>query len=708
MTAFSATARRAAPLSVSLATAFTGAALAQDTAAPHQLPAVKVSASSAGAADAQGAKTDLPLRELPQAVQVVTREAIDDLRATRLDDVTDHVSGVSRQNSFGGLWDNVAIRGLAGNENTGPTMLLNGFSANRGYNAPRDLAGVDRIEFLKGPAAALYGSSEPGGTLNVVSKRPLWAAQNDASVEFGSFGYKRASIDATGPLGETFAVRVNAAMVDSESFRDHVTTKREVLAPAFTWRLGADTVLDYTGELLRHRTPLDRGVVAVDNRLGAIPVSRFFGEPADGDITVTNRTHQLLLSHEWSPTWRSRVGLSYRDTSMVGYATEASALQADGQLWRQRRYRDFASDDLALQAEVQGRVTTGGLDHDLLVGLETYRFTLDSRMLRINPSAAAPYAIDIYNPVYGQAQPTPGPNTDTRETQRNTALYVQDALTLAPAWRLLGGLRFDHFEQSLDNHRTGTTASQSPDAASPRLGISWVPDAAWTVYANAGRSFRPNVASEGQAFDPETGRALELGVKWQSADGRVGASAALFDVRKRNVLTSVSTSVGTVQVAAGEVSSRGVEFDVSGALSSRVRLQANATFLDSEITRDGTLEVGSRLLNVPRTSAGLLALYEAAAPVGQRYGVGAGVTYVGTRLGQARTNADVTSGAPTFELPAYTTVKLLTHWQMTSTWRATLTVDNLFDTTYYTSSYSRLWVAPGTERAATLGLQARF
>ncbi|MDB5877888.1 MAG: TonB-dependent siderophore receptor, partial [Variovorax sp.] len=121
--------------------------------------------------EASGAKTDLPLRELPQSVRIVTRQAIDDLGATRLDDVLDYVGGVSRQNNFGGLWDNISIRGLPGNENTGMATLFNGFSSNRGFNAPRDLAGVERIEFLKGPAAALYGSSEPGGTLNIVSKR---------------------------------------------------------------------------------------------------------------------------------------------------------------------------------------------------------------------------------------------------------------------------------------------------------------------------------------------------------------------------------------------------------------------------------------------------------------------------------------------------------------------------------------------------------
>ncbi|HUF82924.1 MAG TPA: TonB-dependent receptor plug domain-containing protein, partial [Burkholderiales bacterium] len=152
---------------------------------------------------AEGSKTNLALRELPQSVRVMSRQAIDDLGATRLDETLDYVGGISRQNNFGGLWDNFAVRGLPGNENTGSAMLLNGFAANRGFNAPRDTAGIEQIEFLKGPAAALYGSSEPGGTINVVSKRPLWRSGHAFEVYAGGDDSWRAAIDSTGPIGDS-------------------------------------------------------------------------------------------------------------------------------------------------------------------------------------------------------------------------------------------------------------------------------------------------------------------------------------------------------------------------------------------------------------------------------------------------------------------------------------------------------------------------
>lgn len=661
------------------------------------------------ASDAAGAKSALPLRELPQSVRIVTRQAIDDLGATKLDDVLDYVGGVSRQNNFGGLWDNIAIRGLAGDQNIGMATLFNGFPSGRGFNAPRDLASVERVEFLKGTAAALYGSSEPGGTLNVVSKRPLWKPAHALEGYAGSHRLRRAAIDSTGPIGEAFAYRLNAALEDRDSFRDHVSAERQVVAPAFTWLPSQDTSLDYTAEVLRHRTPLDRGVVAVDNRLGVIPRSRFLGEPADGAVTVQNATHQLILTHDWRPGWRSRVGLSVRETSIDGYSTEPGALQADGQLRRQRRLRNYASDDIAVQAELRGEVEAGGVGHELLFGLEGHRFEMDSVMRRVNPTDGSPYAIDIHAPAYGQPRPEPGTSVDTLEQQHNAAFYIQDAIALSPQWRLVAGVRHDRYRQTLHNRLTGTAAAQAPSSTSPRLGVSWLPDARWTVYLNAGRSFRPNTGTDatGRGFEPEVGRSLELGAKWESADRRLGATASLFDIRKRQVLTADPSNAGH-SVAAGEVRSRGLEFDLVGRLTTHWRLNSSLVLNDVKVTRDHQLETGGRLLNVPEVNGSLLAVYETSLDDGGRVGIGGGVTHTGKRLGQARTQAEVDQGAAPFELPAYTTAKLVGYWRVSAALRFTVDVDNLTDRTFYTSSYSRLWVTPGSGRTVTLGLQTRF
>jgi iron complex outermembrane recepter protein len=678
------------------------------------LPAVEVVGRTESGAyhaeEAEGARTELPLRELPQSVRTITRQAIDDLGAIRLDDVLDYVGGVSRQNNFGGLWDNIAIRGLPGNENTGMATLLNGFPSNRGFNAPRDLAPVERVEFLKGPASALYGSSEPGGTLNMVSKRPQWRPAHSVEAYLGSFGFWRGAVDTTGPIGDSVAYRLNAAIEQRDGFRDFVGTDRWVFAPALTARLGPRTSVEYVGEFLHQATPLDRGVVAVGGRLGAIPRTRFLGEPGDGALEVDNRTHQLVLGHAWSEQWRSRLGLQYRETSLQGFSTEATALLADDRtLRRQRRYRDYRSDDVTAQAEVIGNLRAFGLEHELLIGVETARFDQDTLMLRVNPSAAAPYAIDILAPVYGQARPVPLPNTDTRDRLRNTALYVQDAIRVAEDWRVVAGVRIDDVEQSLLNRRTGVTTVTDLTTTSPRLGVTWLASRNLSLYANSGRSFRPNVGADagGSPFDPESARSAELGAKWESDDRRLGATAALFDIRKRNVLTADPVNSG-FSVAAGEIGSRGLELDVAGQLTRNWRLNASFVYSDVRVLRDNTLEVDGRLLNAPRVNGSVLAVYEDALPNGQRFGVGGGVTHVGTRLGQARTQAEAAAGTPAFELPSYTTARLVAWWRLSPSMRLTLDVDNVFDTTFYTSSFSRVWITPGTPRMVTAGLQGRF
>ena len=683
--------------------------------ADSNLPTIEVvgrrQSGSYHADEASGTKNDLPLRELPQAVRVMSRQTIDDLGAVRLDDALDYVGGVSRQNHFGGLWDNVAIRGLAGDINNGMSLLLNGFSGNRGFNGPRDLAGIERIEFLKGPAASLYGTSEPGGTINLVTKVPLWKSAHSVEAYAGNQGFLRTTLDSTGPLSDNFAYRLNAAAEKRNGFRDNVETKRAVLAPAFAWKITPFTRLDYTGEVLRHSTPLDRGVVAVNRILGVIPRERFLGEPADGDMTVKNQTHQAVLSTQFSESWNARLAASYKGGSLYGFSTEAqAALQPDQRtLRRQRRFRDYSSDDLTVQGEVTGRITTGTLNHELMLGVETYRFKIDQLMNRVNPTAAAPYAIDIFNPVYGQPQPVPLPNTNTREEQRNLALYAQDVVAIGAHWRLLGGLRLDHHDQTLQNRLTGVRTEQTPNAASPRVGITFLPTTQWSMFANAGKSFRPNtgVSFAGSAFAPEAGRALEAGVKWESADKSLGGTLAFYDIRKKNVLTADPLNAG-FSIAAGEVRSRGFDFDLSGQLTRHWRVNSSFSYIDAKVLRDNTLPVGAPLLNVPKVNGSLLLVYEDAVGTQGRYGIGGGVTHTGKRLGEARTQAQVAVGTPAFELPAYTVAKLTAYWKLNQTWRFSLDVDNLFDKTYYTNSFQSTWVAVGSPRTVTLGVQAKF
>lgn len=646
-------------------------------------------------------RTETPAREVPQSLRVLSRSLVEDVAATRMDDMLDYASGVARQNNLGGLWDNYAIRGFTGNENSGAGYLVNGFAANRGYTAPRDTATIDRIEVLKGPTSSLYGSSEPGGVINIVTRQPQFKPAQTYGLEVGNHDHYRATADITGTLTENVAGRVIAVAGHDGSTRDFVNSQRYLLAPSVTWALGASTLVQYSAELQRYTVPLDRGIVAINGMLGAVPRSRFLGEPNDGDIRLDSQSHQLSVEHEFSDKWKGRVALAYRGGSLEGYSTEASTLLADGRtLTRQRRHRDFQSDDVSLQADVTGKFVTGPVGHELLFGVDTYRFSTTQVMLRRNPTAAAPYAIDIFDPVYGQTPPSLLPNTNTYERQTNVGMYAQDQIQLGERWRVVGGARFDIYNQSLDNRLRGTSSGQHQTAVSPRIGVTYLATHNFALFANVSRSFRPNAGSDanGNAFAPEHGRAAEAGIKFDSTDRRTSATLAAFEIRKRNVLTT-DPDDATFQVAAGEARSRGVELDVSGQLDTHWRVTGNFAWTDAEITQDSRLAAGTPLLNIPRVSGSAMAIYEDQAPIGQRYGVGAGVRYVGARSGDAQDS---------FSLPAYTLADLLAYWQYSKSVRVSLNVNNLFDRTYYASSYNSVWVAPGAGRTVRLGLRLSY
>ncbi|MDF3839025.1 TonB-dependent siderophore receptor [Cupriavidus basilensis] len=674
-------------------------AASQDAAAPTELPEVRVSAGTSGymPSVASGAtRTETPLHEVPQSVRVVTSQLIDDLGATRLSETVDYVSGIARLNDFGGTWDNYAIRGFS---STDMGFLVNGFPGARGYNPMRDTATVDRFEFLKGPAAALYGNSEPGGTINIVTKKPQFTRANTADLSIGSLGFRRAALDSTGPITENVAYRLNVMAEDGASRSSLLDNSKYLVAPAFAWVIDNKTLLQYEGEFMRARTPLDRGLINVNGRID-LPRDRVLGEPGDPNLHLSSDTHQLTLDRELAPGWRTRIGMSYKESGFYGEAAEFGSLLADGRtLTRRNSWRSLPSRDTSAQAEVEGKFQTGGLGHTVLAGVDASRLYMGMD-IAYSSIASNPYAIDIYQPVYGQPQPPVAPSISTRENQRSLGVYLQDQIDLSEQWKLLAGVRLDNYRQTVDNLITAKSTSQSQSAVSPRVGLTWLPGAQTSLYLSLGKSFRPNsgVDEAGNAFDPQHGRALEAGAKWQSADQRLGATLAVFDIVKQNVLTRSPTNAN-FSVAAGEVQSRGLEFDAFGQLDAHWRVSGSFALVNAKVTKDNAIAVGTRLTNIPKVSASLLAIREDAMPLGGRYGVGSGLVYVGSRSGNA---------TDTYSLPAYATVKLVTYWQIDRNTRISLDVHNLFNKNYYPASWGNLAVTPGLGRQIVAGLRYQF
>lgn len=670
------------------------ASASSDDAADAPLPQVTVAGERASGyvhPNSRGAtRTDTPIREVPQAVRVIGTQQIEDLGALRLADTVDYVSGVARLNDFGGTWDNYAIRGFS---STDMGFLVNGFPGSRGYNPPRDTATVERFEFLKGPAGAVYGSSEPGGTINIVTKKPKFSTHNVAEFSVGSRGLRRGTFDSTGALGSSVAYRLNAMVEEGDSRSDLLGNNRTLFAPALTWLVDSRTTLNYEGEFLRADTPLDRGVINVRGVLDTLPRDRVLNEPGDDNMTLTSDTHQLTLERTLADNWRAKLGASYKESTFDGHYTEATSLAADNRtLNRQATWRQLPSRDVAVQAELEGKFSTGAIGHTLLVGAEASRLWMNTEILR---SANTP--IDIYAPVYGTPAPALTMRTSSSdERQRVKAVFVQDQLSLSPQWKLLVGLRHDDYSQELDNRVAKTSTSRDQSAVSPRAGLTWLPNDWTSLYVSAGKSFRANNGTDiaGNAFDPQRSTAYEAGWKLQTRDERLGATFAVYDIAKTNVLTA--SDVPGYSVAAGKIKSTGFEADVYGQVDRHWRVSGNLSYDDARVTQDKTLPSGARLANVPEWSAGLLAMREDTLASGRRYGIGAGVNYVGNRAGN---NAD------TYSLPGYTTARLTSWWQLTKAVRLAVDVHNLFDRTYYTSSWNNLYVMPGAERSIVARLK---
>lgn len=676
--------------------------LAVDGAQADDVVTVKAERQHYRSLSATGAtKTDALLMDLPQSVRVLTGDLLRDAGVTTLAGALDLASGISKQSPLGGLWDSYAMRGFTGDPNFGSDYMVNGFSSSRGYNGMRDGGNTQAVEVLKGPASALYGRGEPGGTVNITTKKPKFAPEYSADVSLGSFQTRRAAVDLTGPLSDTIAYRLNAAHEEGHSFRDTLKVERSLFSPSFLWLVGEHTTVSYEIEAVRQRAPFDRGVVAVNGRLGAVPVSRFLGEPGDGPMTVKSLGQQLFIHHALSDDWTLQAGASYRDSELSGYSTEANRLLADGRtLNRQRRHRDFSATDVSARVEVLGKFRTGALAHEVLAGVDAYHFDDHRVQLRRNPSAANAYAIDIFNPVYGGKADPLALSIDTQEGQRARGLYAQDQIDLGAQWKALVGVRHDTYTQDVTNNRLHVSNRQSLSATSPRAGLVYQPSKAWSLYASAAKGFRPNsgISIANQAFPAERSRSYELGAKLET--GKLTGTVAVYDIRKSNVLTTNPANTDFA-IAAGEVGSRGLELDVSGEVARGLRVSGAYAYTNATVTRgDNTIVTGSRFANVPRHSASLLATQQFALGTGTA-SVGGGLQYVGERLGDVAVSSK-------FTLPAYTTAKLLASYSPTAKLRLALNVENLFNRSYYASSYSQLWVAPGVERTVTLNAHYRF
>ncbi|WP_267269995.1 TonB-dependent siderophore receptor [Pseudomonas protegens] len=646
---------------------------------------------------ASATRTDTSIHETPQSISVVAKDAVEDLGATRLQDALDYAGGVGRANNFGGQGlTTFTVRGFTTGE-----FYRNGFPINRGYPNMPDANTIERLEVLRGPATMLYGRGDPGGTFNVVSKQPLPERTVTLGSQLNDQGMRRGTLDASGPLNEDgrLAYRLNVVGEGGDTFRDHVDTERYGVTPVLSWQVSDATRLIFEGDFMRNNAPLDRGVTRYAKQIGSASRDSFFGEKDVGKLHNDNNMAQLRFEHLLNDDWTLGGGVQWLDGSLKGNAVEANGIAADGRtLGRNFNYRKLEWTDRDAQLNLTGHFDTAGLQHTLLTGIEYEDYDYQSIIQRSSGAVGA-YPIDLFDPLYGQPRPalTRTPTHD-KENLKTYAAFVQDQVALTDKLKVLAGARFERFEHDYETYVPGGKSWQASDnAVTPRIGVSYDLTETLALYADTARSFKPNTGASrlGGGFAPEKGKSYEMGLKWEALDQQLSVDAAIYQIEKRNVLTTDPVD-STFSVAAGEVRSRGFDVNVAGNLTPEWRVIGGYAYVDAEVTKDNVLRSGTRLLNIPKNSFSLLNMYEFQDGMLKGLGLGSGLRYVDERAGQTANTG--------FSMGSYTVVDLLGFYKVNNKVRLNLDLKNLFDRDYEEGAFGNVYAYPGAPRTLQVGI----
>lgn len=646
---------------------------------------------------ASATRTDTSIHETPQSISVVAKDAVEDLGATRLQDALDYAGGVGRANNFGGQGlTTFTVRGFTTGE-----FYRNGFPINRGYPNMPDANTIERLEVLRGPATMLYGRGDPGGTFNVVSKQPLPERTVTLGSQLNDQGMRRGTLDASGPLDEDgrLAYRLNVVGEGGDTFRDHVDTERYGVTPVLSWQVSDATRLIFEGDFMRNNAPLDRGVTRYAKQIGSASRDSFFGEKDVGKLHNDNNMAQLRFEHLLNDDWTLGGGVQWLDGSLKGNAVEANGIAADGRtLGRNFNYRKLEWTDRDAQLNLTGHFDTAGLQHTLLTGIEYEDYDYQSIIQRSSGAVGA-YPIDLFDPLYGQPRPalTRTPTHD-KENLKTYAAFVQDQVALTDKLKVQAGARFERFEHDYETYVPGGKSWQASDnAVTPRIGVSYDLTETLALYADTARSFKPNTGASrlGGGFAPEKGKSYEMGLKWEALDQQLSVDAAIYQIEKRNVLTTDPVD-STFSVAAGEVRSRGFDVNVAGNLTPEWRVIGGYAYVDAEVTKDNVLRSGTRLLNIPKNSFSLLNMYEFQDGMLKGLGLGSGLRYVDERAGQTANTG--------FSMGSYTVVDLLGFYKVNDKVRLNLDLKNLFDRDYEEGAFGNVYAYPGAPRTLQVGI----
>jgi len=658
-------------------------------------------------------RSSASLQEIAQTVNVIPAQVIRDQAPRNLDDALANVSGITQGNTLGSTQDSVMTRGFGDNRNG--SIMRDGMPLvqGRGMNAT-----VDRVEVLKGPASLLYGIQDPGGVVNLVSKKPELTQYNAVTVRGSTYGDGKngsgGAFDSTGALGDSgFAYRMVVDHEDEDYWRNFGTHRETLIAPSLAW-YGERTKLLFAYEHREFLTPFDRGTLIDPRTNHPLDISRKerLDEPFN-DMEGRSDLYHFEADHELNDDWKTHFGYSWNRETYDASQVRVTAIDTKkGTLTRSMDGTQNAiSTDRFTTASLEGKVNVLGMQHNLVFGVDgEYRKIYREDLIRQKSLTTFSYL----NPVYGRevmGTTVSAPDSAQTDKLRSDSLFLQDSIHLNEQWILVAGGRFQEYDQYAGK---GVPFKANTDSNGqkwvPRAGLVYRYTDALSFYGSYTESFKPNstiapLSGSSTVLDgsiaPEEAKSWELGAR-VDMPGSITGNIALFDIKKRNVLVANSEGPTTIYSAAGEVRSRGLEVDLSGQLSEHWNLIGSYAYTDAEVTEDPEYK-GKRLQNVAKNSGSLSAVYDFGNVFGgDQLRVGAGARYVGERAGNAVND---------FDLPSYTVADAFATYDTTVEGQKVkfqLNVKNLFDRTYYTSSASRFFVSMGDSRQVSLSSTLEF
>ncbi|ELI8921649.1 TonB-dependent siderophore receptor [Enterobacter kobei] len=623
--------------------------------------------------------TTMPMLDIPQVVNTVSDKVLADQHATTLDEALYNVSNVVQTNTLGGTQDAFVRRGFGANRDG--SIMTNGLRTvlPRSFNAA-----TERVEVLKGPASTLYGILDPGGLINVVTKRPEKTFGGAISATSSSFGGGTGQVDVTGPIdGTRLAYRLTGEYQDEDYWRNFGNERSTFIAPSLTW-FGDDATVTVLYSHRDYKTPFDRGTIFDLNTKQPVNVDRNtrFDEPfniTDGQSDLA----QLNAEYRLNSQWTAKFDYSYSQDKYSDNQARVMAYDAKtGNLTRRVDATQGSTQRMhSTRADLQGNVDIAGFYNEILTGVSYENYDLlRTDMMRCKNVKG----FNIYHPVYGKLDKcttVSAADSDQTLKQESYSAYAQDALYLTDKWIAVAGMRYQYYTQYAGKGRPFNVNTDSRDEQwTPKLGLVYKLTPSVSLFANYSQTFMPqsSIASYIGDLPPETSNAYEVGAKFDLFDG-VTANIALFDIHKRNVLYTESIGDETIAKTAGRVRSQGVEVDLAGSLTENTNIIASYGYTDAKVLENPDY-AGKPLPNVPRHTGSLFLTYDI-----HNAFAGNTLTLGGGRHGVSRRSA--TNGAD-YYLPGYFVADAFAAYKMKLQYPVTLQVNvkNLFDKTYYTSS----------------------